>query len=220
MFGITDMLNRLRHNRGYGVQSPAAFFFVTHILRTKMPYYIYPTIDKIADKMDNFSSAHYRRLFRITNYLRPRNIIMFDTDDRAAQCAIASGKRVVPCHIIGKQEHNIPVADKLLKERNAILNDKCSIDELKSILDKEQIAGLIYLGKCNRLNEVLEILLPHINNQSAIIVEGIHRNKNMSNEWEKAQKNERCIVTYDLYSMGILLFDSEYKKQHFSLNYR
>lgn len=220
MFGIADMLNRLRHNRGYGVQSPAAFFFVTHVLRTKMPYYIYPTIDKIADKMGNFSSAHYRRLFRITNYLKPTNIIMFDTDDRAAQCAIAAGKRAVSCHIMGKNEHNIPEADKLFEERNAILSNSCNIDELKNVLDKEQAAGLIYLGRCNRINEILEISLPHINRLSAIIVEGIHRNKKMSEEWEKARKNERCIVTYDLYSMGILLFDSEYKKQHFSLNYR
>ena len=220
MFGICNIINRLRHNRGYGVQSPAAFFFVMHVLRTKLPYYIYPTLDKVAEETKGASSAHYRRLFRITNYFRPTNIIMFDSTDSAAQCAVATGKREGPCHIISSNREDSPTAAKVLKERGVYYTDCDSIDSLKNILKKEKEIGLLYIGCGERAEEIFKESLPYTNKLSAIIIEGIHRNKRALSQWERVRKNSNCIVTFDLYSMGILLFDTEYKKQHYTLNYK
>lgn len=220
MFSICDIINRLRHNRGYGVQSPAAFFFVMHVLRTKLPYYIYPTLDKVSEETKEASSAHCRRLFRITNYFRPTNIIMFDSTDSAAQCAIATGKREVPCHIISSKREDSPTAAKVLKERGVCYTDSNSIDSLKNILEKEKEIGLLYIGNNERAEEIFKESLPYTNKLSAIIIEGIHRNKRALSQWERIRKSSNCIVTFDLYSMGILLFDAEYRKQHYTLNYK
>ncbi|MBR5475461.1 MAG: hypothetical protein IKV17_01415 [Bacteroidaceae bacterium] len=220
MFGICDIINRLRHNRGYGVQSPAAFFFVMHVLRTKLPYYIYPTLDKVSEETAGSSSAHCRRLFRITNYLRPTNIIIFDSSDSASQCAVATGKRGVPCHIISCTGEDSPTAEKVLKERGVCHTDGNSIDSLKDILQKEKEIGLLYIGCSERAEEIFKESLPYTNKLSAIIIEGIHRNKRALSQWERVRKSSNCIVTFDLYSMGILLFDTEYRKQHYTLNYK
>lgn len=220
MFSICDIINRLRHNRGYGVQSPAAFFFVMHVLRIKLPYYIYPTLDKVSEETKGASSAHCRRLFRITNYLRPVNIIIFDSTDSAAQCAVATGKREVPCHIISSKREDNSTAAEVLKERGVCHTKSNSIDSLKNILEKEKEIGLLYIGNSERAEEIFKESLPYTNKLSAIIIEGIHRNKRALSQWERIRKSSNCIVTFDLYSMGILLFDAEYRKQHYTLNYK
>ena len=48
---ISDWINRQRHNRGYGVQSPSAFFFVTQVLKERLPYYAYPILEEIAKEV-------------------------------------------------------------------------------------------------------------------------------------------------------------------------
>ena len=68
--------------------------------------------------------------------------------------------------------------------------------------------------------EIFKESLPYTNKLSAIIIEGIHRNKRALSQWERIRKSSNSIVTFDLYSMGILLFDAEYTKQHYTLNYK
>ena len=45
MFKFGDWINRQRHNRGFGIQSPSTFFFITQVLREKLPYYAYDELD-------------------------------------------------------------------------------------------------------------------------------------------------------------------------------
>ena len=71
---IGDWINRKRHNGGYGVQSPSSFFFVTQVLKERLPYYAYPTLDKVVGG-NKARKRHFRELFRVTNYLQPDNCI-------------------------------------------------------------------------------------------------------------------------------------------------
>ena len=52
---FSDWINRMRHKRGFGVQSPTAFFFVTQVLKEKLPYYAYGQIDRIATQCGTHS---------------------------------------------------------------------------------------------------------------------------------------------------------------------
>ena len=67
MFKPGSWINRKRHNRGFGIQSPSAFFFVTQVLKEKLPYYAYEELDAIAIECGGMNREACRRLFRIAN---------------------------------------------------------------------------------------------------------------------------------------------------------
>ena len=94
MLGIKDLIYRYRHNRGYGVQSPYAFHFVTSVVAEKHSYYAYPSINSAAAKC-GYKAAHARLLFRMTNYARPQSILMYAPCE-AAVCALSMARPSVP----------------------------------------------------------------------------------------------------------------------------
>lgn len=60
-------LKRYRIGRGYSVHSPFAFYFITRVLREKLPYYCFQ--NEITDKPR-------RCLFRVINYFHPETIFV------------------------------------------------------------------------------------------------------------------------------------------------
>lgn len=202
MIGLRELINRLRHNRGYGVQSPAAFFFVMHVLRKTLPYYAYPSIKNIAKKEKGYSVTHCQRIFRIVNHINPKNIILL-TDNKAIYNAIHTAKHNAEYHIVTNSTH---------------IN--CKPKELEEIFKKVQEIGLIYIEDSQDSNYFLQKALPHVNKNSVIIVEGIRRSKTTKKQWNETIANPQVIISMDLYNYGILFFNPQYKKQNYTFLFK
>ncbi|MBE6302580.1 MAG: hypothetical protein E7089_01425 [Bacteroidales bacterium] len=181
MLGIKDFIYRCGHNRGYGVQSPSAFHFVTAVVAEKYAYYAYSTINSVAAKC-GYKAAHARLLFRIANYARPQNILMYAPCEAAA-CALSMAR---------------PSAQV-------------------SAFRQGQLFGLLYVGATQNCAPVVEQAVKCASADSVIIIDGIHRSREMKDLWHAIKQNAAVAVTFDLYSMGILFFDKSYKKQHYTL---
>lgn len=188
MLGIKDLIYRYRHNRGFGVQSPSAFHFVTSVLREKHSYYAYYSIEKIAGR----KASHYKRLFRITNYLQPQSILLAAPKE-AAKYAITAA-RTSATTIVAEAGCN-PT----------------------TLFNKTGKPDMLYVGECENYAAIVEEAIKHTSQQSAIIIEGIHSSGNKREWWQRIKQNPAVYVTYDLYSLGILFFDKKYKKQHYTL---
>lgn len=201
MLGIRELINRLRHNRGYGVQSPAAFFFVMHVLRETLPYYANSLINKVAGRNSRYSSKHCRRLFRIANQINPDNIILL-TDNKEIVYSIHKAINSVPIHIISP--NNTPHIQK----------------ECDDILSKTKEVGLLYIGESLEYDDILQKALTHINKNSVIIVEGIRQSKEAKKKWNETIAKSQIIISMDLYNYGILFFNSQYRKQHYTFLFK
>ena len=88
---------------------------------------------------------------------------------------------------------------------------------LKEHLETNGPIGLLYIGRHSNQKELLKIALEHTNKESIVIVEGIHRNREQENTWKQVTCDSRTIVTYDMYSFGLLFFNDERYKQHYTL---
>ena len=210
---ISDWINRQRHNRGYGVQSPSSFFFVTQVLKERLPYYAYPILEEIA-KESGCSAKRLKELFRITNHHNPENCIAINS--LSAACAMATAKPSAVKHCItGEQPSQL--ASALLANHECHIKEGNLFVELKSTLNEVGEIGMLYIGNCTQRAELLETALRYTNDNSIIVVEGINCDKATKTWWQTVVDNPATVVTYDLYSIGLLLFDNERIKQHYTL---
>jgi hypothetical protein len=189
--GFGDWINRKRHNRGFGIQSPSAFFFITQVLRERLPYYAYEELDRSIDQCGGMSRRGAKELFRITNSLHPANCIAM-----ASEAAATAMKAARPGAHLYRPENK---------------------EAFEGTLEKCGKIGLLYIGKCHDRQEIMNSALQYTDNDSAIIIEGIGKDNVARALWQSAIDDPRTVVTYDMYSYGLILFDSEKKKQNYKL---
>lgn len=190
---IREWLNRLRHNRGYGVQSPAAFHFLMHVLREgRLKYYAYPQINSIAKKDDRHSAAHCRRLFRIANHLHPQQIMS----------------------IYDRKEYTPEILSIACNNAEHFCTHE--IDRFAECIAGKSTIDMLYIGNTSHYAEALNMALPHTNKYSVIIVDGIRRTRQKRQWWKQIIADGKIIISMDMYNTGLLFFNAEYKKQHYT----
>ncbi len=211
---VKEWIYRLRHNRGFGVQSPAAFHIVTHVLREgRHPYYLYPEINALA-RTQGDSSAHCRRLFRLVNAIQPQNIFILDGRCSAAACSIAAAYKRVPC-TIACDTLSEPSKRFIKRHTNCTIGQDDSLQILNAFLKNNKGLGLLYIGNTPHYAQVTESAIQDCNRRSAIIVEGINSHERRK-WWNSLVASHSTVVTMDFHRWGILFFDNEYKKQHYT----
>ena len=55
--------------------------------------------------------------------------------------------------------------------------------------------------------------------ESVFILEGIHKNRDMEEAWERIKDNEDVSLTIDLYHVGLVFFRVGFEKQDFVIRY-
>ena len=206
-----DWINRQRHNRGYGVQSPSAFFFVTQVLRERLPYYAYQTLDKAVGG-NRTDKKHFRELFRITNYLQPTSCI--SVGSAGAACAMSAARPSVPHYVIIPSVMTVEAKEMLDTNGCHIIEDT---DELPGIINKAGTIGMLYINATDSAHALIKAALPHTNKNSVIVVDGINRSKAIQEWWQQLVSDNATVITFDMHSYGLLFFDRERIKQHYTL---
>ena len=211
MFKLGDWINRKRHNGGYGIQSPSSFFFVTQVLKERLPYYAYPTLNTLVGG-NRRKRRHFRELFRITNYHQPVNCITVGS--AMAACTMMLAKPSIT--------HYAVAPAGLTVGRQTLLNEKgCHIvesaEQFQAIIDKVGTIGMLYVNATDGADTLIRAALPHTNKESVIIVDGINRSKTAQQWWQSLVNDSATVITYDFYNYGLLLFDKERIKQNYTL---
>ena len=89
----------------------------------------------------------------------------------------------------------------------------CRSAHILSDLDDETLQlAHIEIEQCAQLEQ----LYTHCQQESVIIVEGIHRDWNA---WHAIEKDVRVGTTFDLYYCGIVFFDVQRYKHHYRINF-
>jgi hypothetical protein len=84
-------LRRLRHSRGFGIQSPTDYAFVRYVVCEHWPYYAYDTVGQGDDWLTRRLGRLY---FRLANWRQPRTVVTDGYEDYfAAGCRRAAVTR-------------------------------------------------------------------------------------------------------------------------------
>jgi len=227
---MKDAINRLYRmifcRGGYGVHSPFVFDIITTVIEEKRLYYCYERLNLVRElllenrekvvfnnrgytvkeflKRFCFSEREDRLLFRLANRFQPRTIYVLGSDLGLAPLYLTSWSESAVCTVIESEPSLAAIAQK-----NIVEHSSASIDFHATINPKNtenRIIDFIVLGKTFSI-DAFESFLPYINDNSIIVISGIHSSEKNRNIWKKVCTAPKVTVTIDLYSLGIVFFN-------------
>ena len=92
-------MRRMRHSRGFGVQSPYDYRFIRYVINEHWPYYAYDELKESVTDIDTKTRKLCRLYFRLANWRQPRYIVDYRPETDAymkymqAGCKRASADR-------------------------------------------------------------------------------------------------------------------------------
>lgn len=99
-------------------------------------------------------------------------------------------------------------------------NSKTSKEKIKKAFPLVEFNGstydLIYVDAIN-LKEYTDMIANKTHNDSMILVDGIHKNKENVSIWEGSKKLETSRVTLDMFYCGVIFPRSEQVEEHFKI---
>lgn len=194
---------RIRHSAGFGVQSPTDFFLITSVMYEKRPYYAYQALSEehYDSLLPHYRTKINRLLFRMINYTQPKNLLEVGQDNGEAFQYMCSAKKGMDTFYI--RSHECQVALK----------------QLGSKLEEWKLLGCLHIGHTLYYKEVFEAALPYMKPGSWMIIGGIHATKDRERWWKELQKDERTVITYDLYDVGFVFFEEKRYKENYIVNF-
>lgn len=222
---MNEWIRRKRNSHGFGIQSPNDFFFVQHVLREKSPYYAYKGLHEIANMFQAYQPCLpdniNRLLFRLVNHTHPNTIIEVGTGSGLSTYAMAMAHPCGHCITISNNPH-IPA----WREADALLgNDSLSnsityrngneITLFTELLHELRSIEFLHIAHTPHYQEIVEIALPYVSDNTLFVIEGIRNNKDKYLWWKKLTDNNLTKVSYDIGSIGLLFFNTT----RFKINY-
>ena len=165
-------------------------------------------------------------LFRIAQYYKPEVIIELGTSLGITTAYLASGNthsKVYTCE--GSKNVAVIAKDNFdeLKLKNIELVEGDFEQTLQPLLSKLNKIDLAFIDGNHRKEPTLNYftqLLKHSTNSTIVIFDDIHWSAEMEAAWVTIQSNPAVTLTIDLFFIGIVLINNDFKvTQHFSVAY-
>lgn len=185
----------MHYSKGFGVQSPFAYSFITEVVNQTGLYYNYSELDKLYGVDGHIRSRLARLYFRLANYSQPSVVAEYCTATSSLDKAFLLAHGGID-----------------LRWLDSSVADTCNMDSI----DRVDLFRIV-LDSCYR--DTFERALQKITSNSIIILEGIHNNNDTKAFWHEVVQNKNAVITFDLYYVGIVFFNISYYKQHYVVNF-
>lgn len=218
---IYNWIRRFRHRCGYGVHSPSDFHLITCVVYEKLPYYKYKELAVLRPSVNHY--PHHREkvdrlLLRLANYLQLPSLTEIGTGSGLSSLYLWAGNMKMDC---------VSVADKMFDECADLLHQNSKIvlrtgDEqslLADCLKQRGRADLVHIGETSHYEQAFSTLLPYIHDKSCVLVSKPYADEAKRAWWKKVVAHPKVTVSFDLFDLGILFFDSRRSKEHRIVNF-
>ena len=200
---IWNWCRRFRYRCGYGVHSPSDFFLITSVMYEGLPYYAYKPLKATSSTK---SLPHYRErinklLFRLVNYFHPASLV-----------DVGQGNGDALRYMREARPSMAVVALEGLDKDNTLLRLKKELARLGKV-------DFLHIGFTPYYKEVFEVALPYLHEGSCVVVGDIYASAEREAWWKERTTDERVVITFDLYDIGLMLFEGKRFKQNYKVNF-
>lgn len=211
---------RFPHRHGHGIHSPFAFDLITSVLYGRYHYYAYGELCEVRGRISGNLPRYPKRvdelLFRIVNRFQPERVVEAGTGSGLSIRYMAAAKQNARYVAMGG-ERDEAVAAMLeaagVEYRTSA--DEALATDFKDLMQHISSVDLLHIAHTREYEEVFEEALKHVSSRSLVIVEGIYESKAKQAWWQRVVADSRTGVTFDLYEMGLVFFDTSRPKQHY-----
>ena len=160
-------------------------------------------------------------LYRIVNYLKPKQVLELGTSLGIATQAMALDHQDTKVTSIEGCPSIAAVAKQQLEQFN-IKNVELKTGPFEDYLPtlQQQTWDLIFLDGNHQKEPTLqyfETLLASITNDSVFILDDIYWSKGMTKAWEVIKQHPKVTVTIDTFFWGLVFFRKEQNKENFKI---
>lgn len=242
-----------RNSGGFGVHSPFMFQFTHFVLKEKHPFYVFETIEMIRSKLkkDNRvlnitdfgtgkdrsltvatvaskslkSDKYGKLLFRITYYLKARQVLELGTSLGITTSYLASSHSDINCISLEGCPQIANVARDNFNKLG-LNNIKLVVGDinltLAKVLEETDRLDLVFFDANHRSETVLryfEQCLPKIHKNTVFIIDDIYWSEDMEKAWKLIKQHSSVTSTIDLFQLGIVFFNTDLYKKHYKMRY-
>ena len=191
-------LSRIRHRKGFGVQSPFAYNLVCGVINERGSYYAYAELQEKRAQLSEEECCNSvkvdRLLFRLSNFVQPSLMVIPSLGFSASRLCLSAGCRA------------------------ADVVEWAELSQLR-MMDLGQQPVLLYVRSEENVAEILSDILPVLDSRSLVVIEGIHKDRSARKQWKFLTENPHAVLTFDLYKLGLVFLDKKYVKQHYIVNF-
>ena len=210
--------NRLRHRRGFGVQSPWAYEFVRDVLEEKSLYYAYDdmsvVISSLKLKVKPSIRRRYEMLFRISNKMKPSYILQAGFSEALGICYMSLPSHRTPCVAVNTSFSD--VSKGLFKHFKIESFEGNVVEICKQTIEQRGKIGILSFPLKNEYKALYEYAISNVDSNSLFILDDISSNEGRV-LWNEVLDDSRTTVTFELDTVGLVFFDKRRSKQNFTL---
>lgn len=190
-------LRRFRKRKGYGVHSPFAFTLIRTVINERSQYYAYGTLkpQRKANRCAPKKIDHL--LFRLSNRFQPSTALCIGETNALSSAYIQAGCRHTVCT-------DLPA----LTQPEQWFAQHFS----------QQKIGMLFVNDAPNFQQIVSAAMPYITPDSVFVITGI-RTRNRRSWWQQIKEDKQVGITFDLYQVGVMLFNHAYHKQHYIVNF-
>ncbi len=170
------------------------------------------------------SYTDMKRLYRISRYFKPKNILELGTSLGKATLAMSLGQPQAKMTTVEGDHAILKIAKQQLNNQ-PVGQIKFISDDFETFLNilnqTQEKFDLIYLDGHHSYKPTIQYfnkLLPHIHNDTVLIIDDIYWSNEMQEAWAYLKKHPAVYQSVDTYYFGLLLFRKEQFRQHFKIN--
>ena len=212
------------NSKGHGMHSPFVFDFIINVLNDDREFYAFKDIEAQASPFSDDGKKVNHLLFKMANYYQANHIVELDAKLGVSTAYLAyanTNAKVIALEEDGKlidfQENFLD----LYKTKNI----KLLVGEYEISLSKAigqlQSLDFVVMGNCSNHSVDYFVQMKNaVHNNSFILVKDIHSSKEAEANWQAIQNQPSVKATIDLFHLGIVLFNQDFKvKQHFKIRF-
>ncbi len=175
-------------------------------------------------RMAGSSPRQSRRLFRLVNFLQPKNMLELGTSVGVGAMYMASAARDAKFYTLEGCTNCAAVAKvnfEILFLKNVETVDGAFENTLLPTLEKMKKVDLVFFDGNHRREPTIryfETCVEYAQPHSAFIFDDIYWSEGMTEAWEKIKLHPKVTATVDFYDFGVALFSPDFReKQHFQV---
>lgn len=186
-------LGRIRHCRGFGVQSPTDYRFVRYVINEHAPYYAYADLARRLPRQDGLTRKMGQLYFRLSNHCQPETFLDVMPVNDAYWMYVNAGCR---------------------KTRRVAFHQ---VEELRG--ESLSTPFLARVRCCEGNMGMIRHFLEQADDNSVVVVEDIKSSRQSRACWRELLHSEQAMVTYDLYYCGIIISAKQRYKKNYIINF-